>query len=389
MRKTTSRFRVASAGSSSLLRLALVFLLLATSGCSHVSYLWQAGLGQLALYNHERPLAEVIDDPRTPEKTRERLKWIPEIKKLVEDELGVKATSNYTTFVQLDRPFVIWSLTAAEDWELKLVHWSFPFFGAFPYLGFFKEQTARDWAKDYADKGYDTYIRGVSAYSTLSYLRDPMLSSMLSRDKADMVNLIFHESTHGQIYLKSQVAFNEQIASYIGDAGERKWLAATYGEKSKELAAWENDRADRRRFGEILRDFAEKLKSFYKENPLGKSAEADAEKHRGKAACFGMLKRMLEQEKWRGRGFARAADRINNNAALLAFLTYEDEQPLFDLLNEKCGGRPKDALRYLKSFEKDWSARLSSAKPGATPQEALKGRLLDTAGNVCLYPDVR
>lgn len=355
--------------------LLLIFLALAASGCSHVSYLVQAGLGQLSLYNHERPLDEAVRDPRVKSDVRERLAWIPEIKKLVQDDLEIKATSNYTTYVQLDRPYVIWSTTVAEPYEMKQLEWSFPIVGSFPYLGFFKEEGARDWANEWTEKGYDAYVRGVTAYSTLGYLRDPMLSSMLSRSKADMVNLIYHESTHGQIYLKGQGPFNEQVASYVGDMGERNWLKKTYGEQSDEARDWENDRADRRLFGLELRRFADELKVFYADSK-GLSVE---DRKRGKDERYAAFRKRLEEARWKGRGMRRAAKLITNNAALLAFLTYEDEQDLFDLLEKKCGGSLKGALRYLKGFAMAWD-RSKSEEPVATPQQLLRAKLTGEGG---------
>ena len=356
--------------------------LLGLSGCSHVSYLIQAGVGQLSLYNHERPLQEVIDDARTKEGVRERLKWIPEIKKMVEEELGIKATKNYTTYVGLERPYVIWSLTAAESYNLQIKQWSFPVVGAFPYLGFFKEDKARAWAKEHDEQGLDTHVRGVTAYSTLGYLRDPLLSSMLSRKKSDLVNLIFHESTHGLIYLKGQGPFNEQIASYIGDYGERAWIERNHGKNSKELRDWQNDRLDRKRFGILLRAFAEELKHYYQA-----SVSAPVEERRlGKDERFRAFGKRLDGEPWKGVGYTRAAKLIVNNASLLAFLTYEDDQHVFELLDQKCEGRLKDALRYLKSFSDKWDelkqVASSDGKP-VTPQSVLYARLLNATGMVC------
>lgn len=354
----------------SALTLSLIFL----SGCSHVSYLVQAGLGQLSLYNHERPLQEAINDPSTPEKVRERLKWVPEIKHMVETELGVKPTSNYTTYVALDRKFVIWSLTVAEPYEVKIKEWSFPFFGSFPYLGFFKEKKAEEWASEYREKKFDTYVRGVGAYSTLGFLRDPMLSSMLYRSKADMVNLIFHESTHGQIYIKGQVALNEQIASYIGDYSEKQYLERTFGKSSKEVLEWESDRSDRRRFGQMLHVFSEKLKNAFaalRESP-------ESEKKSQKEKLYAEFDADLAKEPWKGKGMARASSLVTNNAALLAFLTYEDEQPLFDELNHVCGENLRAALVYLKEFEKQWDQAQSKSRPEKA-QDMLRQRLASVA----------
>lgn len=351
-----------------LARLTLFSSLLLLTGCGHVSYLVQAGLGQLAIYNRERPLGEVIEDPRTKDEVRDRLKWVPEIKKAVESVLGVPATSNYTTYVDLKRPYVVWSITAAEPFAVKLREWSFPIVGSVPYLGFFKEAKAREWAKDYADRGYDTYVRGVTAYSTLGYLRDPLLSSMLSKNKWDLVNLIFHETAHGHIYLKGEGGFNEQAASFIGDHGELEWRKSTFGPGSAEVKAWYNERADRRRFGQLIRQLADELKRVYKESE-GVGIEGRQAAKRGK---FTEFQNRLQAEPWKGQGFSRFAKVLDNNAALLAVLTYEDDQDVFDLLDEKCGGNLKDSLRYLKSFAQEWD-KLKT--PGSTPQSVLRGRL--------------
>ena len=347
------------------------------TGCSHLSYLVQAGLGQLSLYNHERPLQEVIDDPATSSEVGKRLKWVPEIKKTVEIDLDVKATSNYTTYVDLKRPYVIWSITAAEPFRLKIKEWYFPIVGSFPYLGFFKENKAREWMKEYEEKGFDVSIRGVGAYSTLGYLRDPLLSSMLSRNKADLVNLIFHETTHGQIYLNGQGSFNEQVASFIGDYGERNWIVKTYGPKSVELKVWESEREDRRKFGSLLKTFAEELKIYYESS----AAVPIEDRKLFKIQKFGSFQKRLVDAAGSPKSFlARVAKRINNNAALLAFLIYEDDQYIFDLLEKKCGGNLKDSLRYLKSFAKDWESQSSISK--LSPQSLLYQKLL--ANQTCL-----
>lgn len=345
-------------------------------GCSHVSYLIQAGIGQLSLYNHERPLREVIDDPRTPEKARERLKWVPVIKTFVENELSEKATNNYTTYVDLKRPYVIWSLTAAPAFEVRLKKWFFPIVGAFPYLGFFNEATAEDWARDYRSQGFDTYVRGVRAYSTLGYLRDPLLSTMLSREKRDLVNLIFHETAHSYIFIKGEGSFNEEAASFVGDYGERLWLVQNYGSRSAELNEWKNERQDRRLFGDLLRRFSDELKIFYREssdwNPTKRTSVKEAK--------FAAFRVRVKTTRWMSHGgtaehLEKLAASITNNAALLAYLTYEDDQDVFDTLNEKCGGRLKDVLRFLKRYSSDWEKGGSSRSTDGSPQSVLRERL--------------
>ncbi len=346
---------------------------LLSSGCSHIRYLWQAGMGQWSIYNHERPIEEAISDPRTPEKIREQLQWIGEIKKFVETELGVKATSNYTTYSDIKRPYVVWSLTSAQKYELKLNSWSFPIVGSFPYLGFFNKEMAEEWQKKEIEKGMDTSLRGVTAYSTIGYLRDPILSSMLTKKKADLVNLIFHETTHSQVYIKGEGAFNEQIASYIGDYGERYWIEKTFGLESAEYKNWTEERKDRRLFGKKMVEFAERLKTLFTQI-VNDSEEI---KNKKKSKMYQEFQNELLDEKkspfltsgWKKYISSRFVPEFNNNALLLAHLTYEDNQEVFDYLYDLClngdsknvKGSLKGSLRVFKRFAEHRTAETATA----------------------------
>lgn len=368
----------------------LVLLVLTQTGCSTISYVLHAGAGQFALYNHERPIEEVLADLRVDKDVRDRLQWIPQIKQFVEQELGVKATTNYTTYVDLKRPYVVWALTVAQPYELKVREWSFPLVGSFPYLGFFTEEKAKSWAADAKAEQKDVYVRGVTAYSTLGYFKDPLLSSMLSKNKADLVNLIFHETTHTHFYLKNEGAFNEQAASFIGDYGERLWLVKTFGENSTQLQNWESARIDRRALGEMLRDFGKKLTAEYE---VMKTL-SDDQKAQQKRHLYSDFQAKLANHPWRNVRMKRTSEIFVNNAAVLASLTYEDNQEVFDLVRKACKDSLKDALSLFLAFEKDWKAQkwqTASGSPEAVSfkndislQTQFKDWLLQARRGVCL-----
>lgn len=69
------------------------------------------------------------------------------------------------------------------------------------------------------EKGYDTYIRPVSAYSTLGWFDDPLLSTMLDADTPTLIETIIHETLHSTIWIKSNVQFNEALATFVGLQG--------------------------------------------------------------------------------------------------------------------------------------------------------------------------
>jgi predicted aminopeptidase len=315
-----------------------------------MGYLWQGAKGQLAIYNHERPVDEVIADPLTQPRVKKQLQRLKVMKAFVEKELAVKATSNYTTYVDLKRPFVVWVVSASPPFELKAHTWSFPIAGTVPYLGFFSEEGARSRAKDMEKDGFDTLVRGATAYSTLGWLRDPLLSSMLSDDEGEMANLLFHETTHDQVYIGGQSGFNEGAASFIGEYGERLYLERTHGATSPQVKAWAEHREKRRRHALEVKAFAQSLQRYYAES----ASLSEPERRAGKEKRFQDF----------GRGF-------KNNAALAAYLTYEDDQDVFDGVYEKCKGSLRGSLKYLAKFSEQFE-NLARTNSGSSPQMLLR-----------------
>ena len=79
-----------------------------------------------------------------------------------------------------------------------------------------------------ADAGYDTDYNTTSAWSTLGWFRDPILSNILYRTEGQVADLIIHEMTHATLYAKSSVDFNENLASAIGEVGAELFLKYKY-----------------------------------------------------------------------------------------------------------------------------------------------------------------
>lgn len=346
-----------------------LLLVLASSGCSTLSYVWQAGKGQFALYNRERPIAEAAQDLRVSERIRKLLLEVPQIKSDVEEALGVQATSNYSTFVDIGRPNAIWVLSSAAPFELKLKSWSFPIVGSFPYLGFFSEEMAREWGSEERQSGQDVYMRGATAYSMLGYLREPLLSSMLRGRKQDLVNLIFHETLHSHVYLDGNGGFNEQIASYFGDYGELQYLEQHFGKESQEVRQWRLDREDRRKMGAVLRAFERELKETYQSS----AQLSEKEKQTKKASAFSSFKKRVLSESWHSERWGKwLSEKITNNASLLAHLTYEDQQEIYELLHEKSAGDLKESLRLVKEFVNQYFKRDLDISPQRQLEAFLK-----------------
>ncbi len=187
------------------------------------------GVGQMKIVWNARPIKEVLNDPAVNDSIKAKLLYIEEVKKFAIDSLGLKPSRNYTTFFDQHGKPVLWVLTAAEKYQLKPYEWKFPVIGTVGYKGFFDVEKGKKKEKELDALGYDTDLGVVSAWSTLGWFRDPILSGMLRRSEGQLAELIIHEMTHATLYIASNVDFNENLASIIGEEGAILFLQHKYG----------------------------------------------------------------------------------------------------------------------------------------------------------------
>ena len=168
------------------------------AGCLSVHYVFHAAAGQFELLAGRKPIREVIASPRTPPRLRAMLSEIPRLKAFGEEN-GLRPTSNYEEYVQLRREAAVYVVSACEPLRFHSLTWSFPIAGDYPYLGWFNRASARDYARRLEGEGWDVDLRGASAYSTLGFFADPVLSTMISA-RADalgeLAEVVLHESAH-------------------------------------------------------------------------------------------------------------------------------------------------------------------------------------------------
>ena len=169
--------------------------------------------------------------------------------------------------MQLDGPYVTYVVSAAPKDELVAYKWWFPIVGSLPYKGFPEPTGAHAEADELNKKGLDAYIRGVSAYSTLGWFSDPILSSMLEYKDYDLVDTIIHETVHATIYIKSEADFNERLAVFIGHKGTEAFYRQREGQDSKTLKAMADDTYDERLFSEFIFGEMHDLEAWYAAHP--------------------------------------------------------------------------------------------------------------------------
>jgi predicted aminopeptidase len=294
----------------------------ALTGCATAGYLTQAAFGQLDLLEARRDIDDVVGDRRTSPRLRALLGRVDEIKRFGEQQ-GLTPTSNYSTYAAVDRPVAVWVVTAAEPLRFRNRTWSFPIVGSVPYLGFFDRDDASGLALDLRAAGWDVDLRGASAYSTLGWFADPVLSTMIADgDEAlgELADVVLHESFHATLYVKGQSLFNESSANFVGDHLAEAYLDAATGPSSPEKKAFLAAEEQREARSRKMRAAYVRLEALYA------STSPRAEKLAEKARILGALEREIR------------ARRPITNATLGQFDTYAAGRDDIEALLAACGG---------------------------------------------------
>lgn len=341
-----------------VLVLPLLFLL---SGCSSAGYLIENGIGQWKLFNRSRPVSEVSASPHTSESTRRAIDIVARAKQFAVKDLGLKATKNYVSFVQLDSPCVSWAVSAADPIELKEKKWHFPIVGDVPYLGFFKKESAEKEKNRIAKEESpvpDTWMRCVPAFSSLGWFSDPLYSSMLKGNDRDIAETVIHESLHATIWVGNSVDFNEKLANFVGLEGSIRFLEKEFGLEAMRVG--KKEVLGEKIFGDFLFESVNSYKADVKNL-------ADKNKYYGELSQ--KYKIYLEKKVKVGLDFKAVETKFEgwNNAALLAYSNYYSDVSVFEAMLKKCNQDLGRFVRWIVSEREKSTGHLDSA-----PEEYLE-----------------
>jgi predicted aminopeptidase len=242
--------------------LLVVPLLLPVGGCQSLAYYSQAIGGHLKVLAQARPVEDWLADPATPPDLKERLQTARRIREFASRNLGLPDNRSYLAYADLDRPYVVWNVFAAPELSVEPKAECFPFTGCVSYRGFYSEADARRHADKLRAEGYDVYLGGVPAYSTLGWSDDPLLSTFIRYSDVQLARLIFHELAHQVVYAKNDTTFNESFAVAVEEEGVRRWLEAEG--RSGELTAFRASQARKRELADRVTQARERLALAYR-----------------------------------------------------------------------------------------------------------------------------
>ncbi|MDR0663136.1 MAG: aminopeptidase [Spirochaetaceae bacterium] len=200
------------------------------------------------------------------EQDRDFAELVADIRRFAVTELGLRETKNYTKYVGLDRDFLAAVVSASEKDSFKRHEWRFPIVGSVPYKGFFIVQDARKEAAKLEKKNLDVWIRGVDAFSTLGWFKDPLYSFMRDYTPYRMAELLIHELVHATIFIKDNMQFNEEIAEFIGGEGARLYIEERYGEDGAEMKRMADSETDNAAYVAFIQELIAELDVVYKSN---------------------------------------------------------------------------------------------------------------------------
>jgi predicted aminopeptidase len=329
-----------------LLVLAIVLVVLygiAYAALADVRYLTQAAIAEAKILRARRPIVEVITDSTTDARTRGKLLLVLAARAYAADSLGLTVGETYTTYTQLEHDTLVLVLSAAPNDRLEAYTWSWPVIGRVPYKGFFTLGPALREAAQLQDAGMDTYLRPASAFSTLGWFNDPLLSTVVREDSVELAATIIHETLHNTIFLKGHVDFNESLAEFTGYRGAEAFFRSRGDSAGARRAAG--------RWRDILRlarfyDALEvRLKRVYASGLPGPQIQ------QARGAIFrDALEQMAgplaaELETIDGR---RLAERPLNNASFLAQRVYGTGLERFDRVLEQHGGNVRETVAAIR-----------------------------------------
>jgi predicted aminopeptidase len=288
-----------------------------------------------------------VADPATGADLRTRLQRVQAIRDFASRELALPDNGSYRRYADLERAYVVWNVFAAEEFSTSPKEWCFPIAGCVGYRGYFANADAEQFAIRLRSQGYDVFVGGVPAYSTLGWMDDPILSTFVRYPDSELARLMFHELAHQVAYAAGDSTFNESFAVAVELEGVRRWIERNGTPEQRQ--AFERAQVRKHDFAQLVERTRDRLSTLY---DLDSTPER---KRAGKLEAFETMRREYQALKaqWGGFGgydwwFAQPL----NNAQLASVAIYSQLVPGFQKLLAEQGGDLKRFYAQVRELAK-------------------------------------
>jgi predicted aminopeptidase len=166
-------------------------LLLLLGGCADIGYYWHSARGHLEVMDKRVAIEDLLAQQSTTPELRERLTLVREIRQFSVTRLELPDNDSYLSYVELDRPYLVQNLFAAPEFSTRLQQWCYPIIGCASYRGYFDETRLLAYVEELEAAGLEVHVGRVSAYSTLGWFDDPVLSSFINWPDYRLAGLLY------------------------------------------------------------------------------------------------------------------------------------------------------------------------------------------------------
>ena len=313
-------------------RLLLVAGLSLLSACSTLGYYWQAGSGHLQLMAAREPIETVLQQGTLSAEQGRKLRLAQRAREFASTHLQLPDNDSYTSYAESGRRHLLWTVVATPPLSLEPRRWCVPIAGCISYRGYYQRSAAEALAAQLREEGLDVIVGGVTAYSTLGWFDDPVTDTMLRLPDFALVELLFHELAHQQLYVDDDSAFNEAFATAVAELGLTLWLRVHGQRIDRHQAQLARQRQDD--FLSLVRRYRKRLEQLYA------SDIPDSDKYRRKQQILDRMRADYGELRRQWNGFSGYDSWFEplNNARLTAVSTYQRHVPAFLALYEQANG---------------------------------------------------
>ncbi len=330
--------------------LLAVVLGITPTGC----YISRAAYEEARILSRRQPIAKLVADSATDPVLRAKLSLVQEARRFAIDSLALKAGKSFTAYSRLDRDTLVLVVSAAYRDRLERKTWWFPVVGRFPYKGFFDFPGALRTAESLRNEGFDVTVGPSSAFSTLGWFNDPLVSTTVKADSITLVNTIIHELLHNTFFAKGAVSFNESFATFVGGRGVEHFFRARGDSVSLRRA--EDEWHDDLLLGAFWERTSNEIEQVFASLPDSASKERIAARDRVYArARIRLVDSIGPQLRTYPDGWSEKVKL--NNAVLLSRRVYAERLDRFDSVYVAEGRDLKRAIQRIIATHKDSVSR--------------------------------
>jgi len=350
--------------------------LFAETGCGpELLYLPSLAAGQFEAVAKSVPIETAINRGTLSEQDTAKLKLILNARTFATDTIGLSAGSSFERFVDTNRLARAINLSASAKDKFQPVMWTFPIVGTVPYLMFFNEAMADRRVHRLEAKNMDVLTYDVDAYSTLSFLPNPVRSAMLKRDDITIVEIVIHELLHETVFKSGDTTFNESLATFVGRTGSVDYFRRERPDAPDIAATAIANAQDTDRYNTFIFDLYSELDAFYASDMTSQQKIAGREQIFQSARdrfTAKVLPLMNSPQR-----FDWVADLPTNNAWMLANYRYNLDLDVFQKIHDATGGDWELSLGVFRQAARandPWSfmnAWLATQSQQTTPAEVV------------------